>query len=64
MCDWQVMDIKDTRIDNYLQEMGNTMLCDLPDMLPWSVEEFLSNTEVSALCTTPHYTTLQYDNAI
>lgn len=45
----QVNDIKVTRIDHQLTEISETMLCDLPERTPWTVEEFLTNMEVSLI---------------
>ena len=36
----------DFRIDAVLKDMGQTLLCELPDQTAWSVEQFLSRTEV------------------
>ncbi|KAL4222174.1 Dynein heavy chain 8 [Mactra antiquata] len=41
----QVNDIKTTRIDFILKEIGETMLCDLPERSPLSVSKFLKNME-------------------
>ena len=40
------MDIKTTKIDTYLKEIGETALCDLPEKEPWTVTEFLERTKV------------------
>ncbi|KAK3588116.1 hypothetical protein CHS0354_012173 [Potamilus streckersoni] len=42
----QVNDIKSTRIDNVLQDLSETLLCDLPERTPWTVPEFQKNMEV------------------
>ena len=39
-------DIKDTKIDNMLKEISETLLFDLPEKCPWTVDEFLQKTEV------------------
>ena len=39
-------ELTEFRIDAVLQEMASTTLCQLPGDEPWTVEEFLSNTEV------------------
>ena len=36
----------DFRIDAVLKDMGQTLLCELPDQTAWTVEQFLSRTEV------------------
>lgn len=43
-------ELTEFRIDAVLQEMATTTLCQLPGDEPWTVEEFLSNTEVICLC--------------
>ncbi|XP_055861319.1 dynein axonemal heavy chain 8-like isoform X4 [Biomphalaria glabrata] len=40
-----VCDIKYTRIDAKLVQIADTLLCSLPTVSPWSVEEFLINTQ-------------------
>lgn len=40
-------DLVKFRIEAVLQEMSNTLLCELPSDAPWTVERFLKNTEVS-----------------
>ena len=40
------MDIKTTKIDTYLKEIGETALCDLPEKEPWTVTEFLDRIKV------------------
>ena len=35
------------RIDSVLKEMGQTSLCELPDQTAWTIEQFLSRTEVN-----------------
>ena len=42
-----MMDIKSTKIDHNLKEIGSTMLCELPQKAPWTVEEFIQKTKVS-----------------
>ena len=39
-------DLMQFRIDAVLEEMSKTTLCDLPRDAPWTIEEFLKNTEV------------------
>ena len=39
-------ELTEFRIDAVLQEMATTTLCQLPGDEPWTVEDFLSNTEV------------------
>ena len=46
ICLYQVNDIKLTRIDHMLTEISETMLCDLPERIPWTVKEFQDNMEV------------------
>lgn len=43
-------ELTEFRIDAVLQEMATTTLCQLPGDEPWTVEEFLSNTEVNHHC--------------
>ncbi|CAH3041642.1 unnamed protein product [Pocillopora meandrina] len=38
-------DLVKFRIEAVLQEMSNTLLCELPSDAPWTVERFLKNTE-------------------
>lgn len=40
-------ELTEFRIDAVLQEMASTTLCQLPVDEPWTVVEFLSNTEVN-----------------
>lgn len=42
----QVEDIKESRIVALLTDMGQTQLCDLPENAPWTIEEFVDNTQV------------------
>lgn len=42
-------DLVKFRIEAVLQEMSNTPLCELPSDAPWTIEQFLKNTEVSTL---------------
>ena len=42
-------ELTEFRIDAVLQEMATTTLCQLPGDDPWTVEEFLQNTEVPYL---------------
>lgn len=42
-------ELTEFRIDAVLQEMATTTLCQLPQDEPWTVEEFLENTQ--ELCT-------------
>jgi len=44
--DFQVMDIRDARIDSLLQEIINTNLCEVPRDEPWTVEQFEKRTAV------------------
>ena len=39
-------DLVKFRIEAVLQEMSNTLLCELPSDAPWTIEKFLKNTEV------------------
>ena len=39
-------ELTEFRIDAVLQEMATTTLCELPGDEPWTVEQFLQNTEV------------------
>ncbi|CAH1796663.1 unnamed protein product [Owenia fusiformis] len=41
----QVNDIKETRIEDNLTYISETMLCDLPEKAPWTVDEFLNMTQ-------------------
>ncbi|XP_064651602.1 dynein axonemal heavy chain 8-like [Lineus longissimus] len=41
----QIDDLKTTHIDKVLEDMGSTMLCDLPDKTPWSTHYFLERTK-------------------
>lgn len=41
-------DLVKFRIEAVLQEMSNTLLCELPSDAPWTIEMFLKNTEVSS----------------
>lgn len=45
------------RIDAVLKEMGQTLLCELPDQTAWTVEQFLSRTEVSYFGSWNRFTT-------
>lgn len=42
----QVNDIRDTRIDAVLQEISETVLCELPKDDPWTIDLFVSKTQV------------------
>ena len=42
----QVNDIRDARIDAVLQEISKTVLCELPKDDPWTIDLFLSKTQV------------------
>ena len=46
VCTFQILDIKSTRIDDVLKEISETMLCDLPEKKPWTLDEFVSKTKV------------------
>lgn len=39
-------DILDMRIDGNLKKIQSTSLCDLPDLDPWTLEEFTENISV------------------
>lgn len=39
-------ELTEFRIDAVLREMATTTLCQLPQDEPWTVEEFLENTQV------------------
>ncbi|XP_023932850.1 dynein heavy chain 8, axonemal [Lingula anatina] len=41
----QISDIKDTHIDTPLLDISETMLCDLPEKEPWTIQEFLDKTK-------------------
>lgn len=43
---WQVDDIRTCHIDDVLEEMGDMMLCDLPEDTAWTVNEFITNSKV------------------
>jgi len=40
-------ELTEFRIDAVLKEMATTTLCQLPQEEPWTVEEFLENTQVT-----------------
>lgn len=42
----QVNDIRDARIDAVLQEISETVLCELPKDDPWTIYEFVARTQV------------------
>lgn len=42
----RVNDLVEFRIDAVLKEMSNSVLCQLPGDEPWTVDEFLENTQV------------------
>lgn len=42
----QVNDIRDARIDAVLQEISETVLCELPKDDPWTLDEFVARTQV------------------
>ena len=46
---FQVNDVREARIDSVLEEISSTPLCFLPDDKPWTVEEFISKTQVGDL---------------
>ncbi|XP_033641432.1 dynein heavy chain 8, axonemal-like [Asterias rubens] len=41
----EVNDIREARIDSLLDEIGDTMLCDLPSDKPWNVDQFTTKTQ-------------------
>ena len=43
-------ELTEFRIDAVLHEMATTTLCQLPQDEPWTVEEFLDNTQVRKVC--------------
>ena len=43
----RVHDVTEFRIDAILKEMASTVLCELPEDEPWTVDRFLENTQVS-----------------
>jgi len=45
----QVNDVRDARIDAVLQEISDTVLCELPRDDPWSVDEFVTKTQVTKI---------------
>lgn len=42
-------DILGIQIEGVLQEIASTLLCDLPDNEPWTIEEFVSKIKVSRI---------------
>ena len=42
----QLLGIKNDRIDAFLDEISNMILCELPTYESWSIELFLANTKV------------------
>ena len=42
----QVNDIRDARIDAVLLEISETVLCELPKDDPWTIDEFITKTQV------------------
>ena len=40
-------DVTEFRIDAILKDMASTVLCELPEDEPWTVDKFLQNTQVS-----------------
>ena len=42
-------DLVKYRIENILIEMSNVTLCELPTEAPWTIEDFIQNTEVRFL---------------
>ena len=40
------IDILDIRIEGVLQEVSSTLVCELPDNDPWTIEEFVSRNKV------------------
>ena len=57
-------ELTEFRIDAVLQEMATTTLCQLPGDEPWTVEEFLSNTEVKFVLYTVKILLLGTDSMI
>ena len=47
---FQVMDIRDARIESLLQDIINTNLCEVPGDEPWTVEHFEKRTSVRFNC--------------
>lgn len=45
----QVNDIRDARIDAVLKEMSETVFCELPGDDPWTIDEFVTKTQVNSL---------------
>ena len=45
----QVNDIRDARIDAVLREISETVLCELPKDDSWTIDEFVTRTQVSPL---------------
>ncbi|KAI0211059.1 Dynein heavy chain 8, axonemal [Lamellibrachia satsuma] len=43
----QLLDIKNSRIDEFLDEISNMLLCKLPTYESWSIETFVANTTKS-----------------
>ena len=43
----QVNDIRDARIDAVLREISETVLCELPKDDSWTIDEFVTRTQVS-----------------
>ena len=43
----QVNDIRDARIDAVLREISETVFCELPKDDPWTIDEFISKTQVT-----------------
>lgn len=52
----QVNDIRDARIDAVLKEMSETVFCELPGDDPWSIDEFVTETQVNSLWYLPSIT--------
>ena len=46
----QVNDIRDARVDAFLNEMGEITLCEFPGDDPWTIDKFLSRTQVCIEC--------------
>ena len=44
---FQVLDIRDSRVDSLLQNIIDTSVCEVPGDEPWTVEKFESRTKVS-----------------
>ena len=43
----QVNDIRDARVDAVLKEISETVFCELPKEDPWTIDEFITKTQVT-----------------